>query len=389
MKRGYKTLLLSLIVPFIASCGRSPGGAPGMGALQQILDVMYVHPVQVTVTNWDIYPGYLEAVHTVQIKAQVGGYLHQIHFKDGQFIKKGDLLFTIDPRPYEVALQKARAERERAEIALRQAEDNLKRAEKLQGTKAISEEEFDNRQKAAEIARANLESAKAAERQAELNLEYTQIIAPVEGRIGRRLVSLGDYIQAGMMGTVMAELVTINPIYAYFDVPEDAFLTYRKLTGGLITNMICELQLPGEGGFLYRGRIDFYNNQVSRDTGTIMMRAVFENLNGSLIPGLYCQIRLPVGEPETALVVPAIAVVNQQGRDFVYVINNQDEIDLRPVVTGRIHGEMRIVKSGLSLEERVAIGRLLMLRPGMKVKPIQANLSSNFQEPRVSKPTGM
>ena len=399
----FQLAIVLLVVGLGVSCGKKPGG-PGMGAgfgmgAGEAIPVTVVHPKYGVVTNWDEYPAHLEAIHTVQIKAQVGGYLQEIHFEDGAYVKKGDLLFVIDPRPYEAALAQARARRHQAEVQLAQAEDNLKRAEPLRGTRAISEEEYDLRSKAVAAAEAALEAAKAAEQQAELNLQYTRITAPVSGRIGRRLVSLGDYIQAGMMGTLLAELVTVDPIYCYFDVPDESFGKYQALFGNWRgfgrSGLRCQVQVPGEQGFPHEGVIDFYDNQVDRQTGTIRMRAVIPNPDGRLIPGQFVRVRIPASRPGKALLIPATAVLSQQGRSFVYVVNAQSQVEIRPIVTGRIHDTMQVVKKGLRPEDRVIVGRLLILQPGMKVQPLppgamtnQAGMMGMPGGTKLSKPSG-
>ena len=245
-------------------------------------------PQLAVVTNWDEYPGHLEAVEMVEIRPRVAGYIDSIHFQDGTEVKAGDLLIVIDPQPYQAELDHAQAQRQQAETHLELVRNDLKRAESLRGTKAISEEEYDSRNNAVRAAEAALVAAKANETTARINLGYTQIKAPISGKIGRRLVTPGNFVQLqgnGGSATVLATIVSLNPIYGYFDVEESAFLKYRSIAKVAETNggsLACELALVNEEGFAHRGRLDFFDNQVNAQSGTIRLRAVFENEDRAL-----------------------------------------------------------------------------------------------------------
>ena len=306
-------------------------------------------PQLATVTNWDEYPGHLEAVEMVEIRPRVAGYIDSIHFQDGAEVKAGDLLFVIDPRPYQAELDHAQAQRQQAETHLELARNDLKRAESLRGTKAISEEEYDSRSKAVREAEAALVAAKANEATARINLDYTQIKAPISGKIGRRLVTAGNFVQLqgnGGSATVLATIVSVNPIYCYFDVEESAFLKYRSSAKAAEANgggLACELALVNEEGFAHRGRLDFFDNQVNPQTGTIRLRAVFDNGDRALVPGMFANVRVLAGPPEQALVDPRrgrsvgpglqIRLCRQrggQGRDAL----DQDRPGARPAARG-------------------------------------------------------
>lgn len=342
------------------------------------LQVVVARPVVAAVTNWDEYPGHLEAVELVEIRSRVAGYVESIHFQDGAEVQAGDLLFVIDPRPYQAELDRARAERQRAETQLALARNDLERAKILRETQTISEEEFDTRSKLARAAEDALAAAKAAEAAAELNLAYTRVTAPISGRTGRRLVTVGNMIQGStmMLGTVLATLVPLDPIYAYFDVPETAFQRYRALLatlhGGSSNGLPCELGLAAETGFPHRGTVDFYDNQVDRKTGTIRMRAVFRNPDRVLVPGMFARARLPVERLEAALLIPEGAILSEQTRKFVYVVNAQQVVEPRPVQLGRLHGTQRVILAGLKPDDPVVVSGLLMLRPGVKVQVVDA-----------------
>ncbi len=348
--------------------------APPKRAALPTPTVTVSQPQLATVTNWDKWPGHLEAVEMVEIRPRVSGYIESIHFQDGAEVKAGDLLFVIDPRPYQADLDQAQARRQQAETHLELVQDDLKRAESLKGTKAISEEEYDSRTKAVREAEAALAAAKANETTARLNLEYTQIKAPVSGKIGRRLLTVGNFVQLqgnGGSATTLATIVSMDPIYAYFDVEEAAYHEYRRnanlaeAAGGVLP---CELALADEQGYQHRGRLDFFDNQVDPKTGTIRLRAVFDNRDRSLVPGMLADLRVLAGQPRQALLVPDVAVQSDQGYKFVYVANAENKVETRYIESGRSHGDQREVLKGLAPEDRVIVNGLIMLRPGVKVE---------------------
>ncbi len=330
-------------------------------------------PQLATVTNWDEYPGHLEAVEMVEIRPRVAGYIDSIHFQDGTEVKAGDLLFVIDPRPYQAELDRAQAQRQQTETRLELARNDFKRAESLQGTKAISAEEYDSRSKAVREAEAALVAARANEATARINLDYTQIKAPISGKIGRRLITAGNFVQLqgnGGSATVLATIVSLDPIYCHFDVEESAFLKYRssaktaEANGGALP---CEISLVKEQGFMHRGRLDFFDNQVNPQTGTIRLRAVFDNRDRALVPGMFANVRVLAGPPEQVLLIPDVAVQSDQGYKFVYVANGENKVETRSIEIGRTHGPLRAVLKGLTSEDRVIVNGLMMLRPGASV----------------------
>lgn len=359
----------------LASCSRK--GPPAPAAIK----VTVSRPQAATVTNWDEYPGHVQAVETVEIRPRVSGYIDAIHFEDGVEVSAGDLLFVIDPRPYQAELDRTRAQRVQSQTRLDLARNELTRAESLRGTKAISEEEYDSRSKAVREAEAGLAAAKAAEASAQLNLDYTRIAAPINGKIGRRLVTQGNLVQgggSGSSGTVLATLVTMDPIYCYFDVPEEAFTKYRA-RGGIQdgagqpgSTVVCELAVVGETGFPYRGRVDFFDNQVDEKTGTIRVRGVFDNPKRALVPGMFARVRVPAGPPEQTLLIPDVAVGFDQNYKFVYVVNATNAVETRTIETGRSHGPLRAVLKGLTSQDRVVVNGLVTLRPGAMVEAQEA-----------------
>lgn len=369
---GGRFLAVLMGLGVCVSCTRQPPAPP-----PRVPQVTVTHPVVATITNWDEYPAHLEAVDTVEIRSRVAGYLESIHFRDGSEVRAGQLLFVIDPKPYEAELERARAERRRAETQLELARNDFERAQRLRESRAIADEEFDARAKAVRTAEDALAAARAAETAAELNLAYTRITAPLDGRIGRRLVAVGNMIQGSTMmpGTLLATLVTQDPIYAYFEVPEETFQRYRAVLPGLTGReagpVPCELGLAAEERYPHRGRVDFVDNQADPRTGTVRLRAVFPNPDRTLLPGMFARIRLPVERLENALLIPEAAILSEQTRKFVYVVNADGVVEPRPVELGRPHGRQRIVRSGLRPDDAVVVNGLLMLRPGVKVQVVE------------------
>ena len=347
--------------------------APPKSAPLPPMKVTVSQPQLATVTNWDEYPGHLDAVETVEIRPRVAGYIDSIHFQEGTEVKAGDLLFVIDPRLYQAELDHVQAQRQQAETHLELARNDLKRAESLRGTKAISEEEYDNRSKAVREGEAALVAATANESTARINLDYTQIKAPISGKIGRRLVTAGNFVQLqgnGGSATVLATIVSVSPIYCYFDVEESAVLKYRssaRLTETNSGGLACELALVNEEGFAHRGRLDFFDNQVNPQTGTIRLRAVFENGDRALVPGMFANLRVLADLPVQTLVIPDVAIGSDQGYKYVFVVNAEDIVKKRSITTGRTYGARRAVLKGLTPEDRVIVNGLMMLRPDLKV----------------------
>jgi multidrug efflux system membrane fusion protein len=369
------SLFLMFIVAALAGCG--PKQAPPQMPPPK---VTVVHPQMMTVTNWDEYPGHVEAVEMVEVRARVHGQIESIHFQDGAEVKAGDLLFVVDPRPYKAELDRVQAERQRAETHLDLARNDFKRAESLRNTRAISEEEFDARNKAVREADAAVAATRAAEASAKLNLDYTRITAPIGGKISRRFVTAGNLVQlqgSGGSATVLTTIVSLDPIYCCFDADEAAFQRYRAGGGGNGLGqkngvLPCELALVNEQNHPHKGRVDFFDNKVNEKTGTIRLRGVFSNADRSMVPGMFATVRVPAGPPVQALAVPAVAIASDQGMKLVMVVNKEGVVEPRPVEVDRQHGAMRIVTKGVTPEDRVIVNGLMMARPGVKVEVVDA-----------------
>jgi multidrug efflux system membrane fusion protein len=378
MKKFYLRLLFLLyVVLFMSSCGRRE--APSLA----LPKVTVSQPIAQKVVEWDEYTGRLEAVESVEVRARVSGYLESVHFEDGAMVKKGDLLFVIDPRPYQAELERAQAEHNRLGAKLELAINDFKRADALLKTKAISEEEFDTRSKAKREAEAAVEAAQAAVTAAKLNLDYTQIAAPIAGRIGRKLITEGNLVNGSVgQATLLTTIVSQDPIYCYVDADEQRVLKYQQLAveGKRVSarheKVPCELALANEEGFPHKGVIDFVDNRLDPNTGTLRARGVFPNPDGLMTPGFFARLRVTGRGEYDALLVPDEALGTDQSQKFVYVVNPQNVVEYRVVKTGPLIDGLRVITQGLQAEDWVVVKGIQRVRPDVKVELQKESLSS-------------
>lgn len=348
-------------------------------------------PVVRELIEWDEYTGRLEAVDSVEVRARVNGYLQSANFKEGQIVKKGDLLFVIDPRPYQAELDQADAELKLAKARLQLAQDNSARAKKLLSARAISEEEADTRASDERVAQATVEQAKAAVQAAKLNVEFTQVTAPISGRISRKLVTEGNLINGGTGGTLLTTIVSLDPIYCYAEADEQSFLKYTRLAqegkrpSSREVRNPAYLALADETGFPHKGYVDFVDNQLDPNTGTIRGRGIFPNPDLTLTPGLFARIRIPGSGKYEAILIPDEAIGSDQSQRFVMIVNNQNTTEYRKVVLGPIVNGLRIIREGLKPEDWVIVkGLQRAIRPGVKIDPQREKIApkdENFLTP--------
>ncbi len=340
-------------------------------------------PLAKRIVNWDEYSGRFAAVQTVEVRPRVSGFIDKLHFKDGEIVKAGQLLFTIDPRPFELALETAKAELARATAQVELASTEVERARPLVQTGAVTERDFDQRAAALSVARASLQGAEAAVKTAELNLEWTRVVAPIDGRISDRKVDAGNLVNGGSGATtLLTTIVTIDPIHFIFDVSENDYLRYTRLaqTGERAssreTSNPVRIRLSDESKFDHAGRMDFVDNALNPRSGTLRGRAVIENKDGLMQPGLFARIELFGGEVD-ALLVPDAAVVSDQARKIVFTVDGEGVIVPKPVTLGAIEGGLRVVTSGLDAKDRVVIDGIAnpMVRPGAKVTPREGTIA--------------
>jgi RND family efflux transporter MFP subunit len=335
--------------------------------------VTVASPVKRVVTDRDEYVGRFVATDTVEMRARVSGYLSAIDFKDGQKVEKGQLLFTIDKRPYEAALDQAQADLDRAKARLESAAADLVRSEKLVRDKNISEQLYDQRVATKKDADAQLSAAEAGMRRAQLDLDFTELRAPVTGRIGDRRVAPGNLVTGGTQGntTLLATIVSTDPIHVEFTMDEAAYLRLLRMQRDRrpAEGMPVELKLFDEDKFGHKAQVNFVDNVLDQSSGTIRMRASVANPTELFTPGMFAQVRIHASEPYEALLVPETAILSDQSRKMVLLVGPENVVVPRPVVLGSTFDGMRVVRSGLGPQDQVIVNGLMKARPGQKVAP--------------------
>ena len=326
--------------------------------------------------EWDEYQGEFEAIDAVEIRPRVSGYLVRVPFVEGKEVRKGDVLFEIDPEPYQATLDERRADLARTRARLALVERDAERGERLVKAQAISQEEMDTRLTLVTESRAAVLAGEAAVRTAELDLAWTKVRAPVDGRTGRAEVTEGNLVTGGPTGaTLLTTIVSLDPIYVYFEGDESAYLRYAHLdqTGERVSSRRAanpvQIGLSDEDGFPHRGRMDFVDNQLDRETGTIRARAIVDNRDRVFTPGMFARVRLLGSGVRPVTLIPEVAIATDQDRKFVYVLNPDSTVVYRSVTLGRqVDGQRRIIREGLKPGELVVVNGLARIRPGAKVK---------------------
>jgi len=360
---------------FLTAAGCIKKSAPPPAALP--VNVLTV--VEKEVNEWDEFTGRLEAVESVEIRPRVSGYITEIHFEAGAIIKKGDLLYVIDPRPYQADFDRAVAELERMQAQVKLAQIELDRGKELRAKSTISASEFDQRAATYQGAAAAASSAEAAKNSAALNLEFTQIKSPIDGRVSDARITLGNLVQPGAgPESVLTTVMSVDPIYAKVDADENAILKYVKLSeeGKRVSARTAKIpawiELGNETDFPHEGYVDFVDNRLDPGTGTIRARVVLKNWNPSLItPGFFVRVRVAGATPYRAALVADRVISSQQGLKYAFVVKPDNTLERRTLETGTIFEGKRIVKSGLKDGEKVVSTRLQLLQPGMKVQPVE------------------
>ena len=348
--------------------------------------VTVAHPLEKTITEWDEYTGRFTAVETVEVRARVSGFIDSIHFKEGQVVKQGDLLFVIDPRPYTFAVEQAKADVERAKAKLQIASLDVQRATPLVRSQAVTEREFDTRRSTERDAAAQVASLEAASKQAQLNLEWTHVRAPIAGRISDKRVDAGNLIAGGQTGaTLLTVIVSIDPIHFVFDGSEADFLRYMRLSAAGTRPSSRDVQNPvavrlaDELDYKHQGRMNFVDNVVNPKSGTIRGRAVFDNKDGLLTPGYFGRLRLFGGE-HSALLVPDSAIASDQSRKILFAVAEDGTVGVKLVELGPMVDGLRVIRSGLAPTDRIVIDGLQRARPGQKVKPEDGKIEVTAQK---------
>ena len=370
---GFLSLAGLSLAALTVGGGKEPPAAPPAQA------VTVAQVPERAITEWDEFTGRLEAVNQVEIRPRVSGYIKRVTFAEGKEVRKGEVLFEIDPRPYQADLARAEAELESARSAAALAKSEVQRAGKLVDMQAISREEFDSRTSAEVQGGAQVRALEAAVQTARLNLDWTRVRSPIAGRVSNALVTAGNLVQAGPpAGAVLTTVVSVDSMYLYFDSDEQTYLRYAsraRSSGGTnwrTARLPVYLGLANESGFPHEGRLDFVDNQVDPSSGTIRTRAVFSNRSRALTPGLFARVKLVGTEKMNATLVRDAAIGTDQDRRFVLVVGPGDTLAYRPIVPGRLTDGLRIVTSGLKPGERIVVNGLMRVRPGMKVTPTLA-----------------
>ena len=380
------TLISSLtFTVFLASCKEEEKAKP-----RPMPTVEFVNPIKKTITSWDYYNGRLEAVESVEVRARVSGLLETIHFEEGAQVKEGDLLFTLDKAPFRAAHGVAQAQLSQMQAASDLARSNFERGKQLLGRNAIAKEEVDVREGTLAESLARVQGARAELETTALNLSYTEVRSPITGRIADHFVTGGNLISGGSSdSTLLTTIVSVNPINVRIDADESSVLKYlrldkegkRKSARNGDTVVAVELELDGEENFPRKGKIDFVNNSFDPNTATLRARAVFENDDGILTPGMFAKVRLPGRGEYEATLIPELAIQTQQSLTTVLTVGDDNKVKSVAVELGPAEGKMRVIESELPLDARVIVSGLTKAKPGAEVKSKPFQESSNKEEP--------
>lgn len=332
-------------------------------------------PVVADVVETVEFTGTTRAVSTVQIRSRVDGYLQEVGFKDGSNVKVGDLLFVIEPGPFEVALRSAQATLEKAKASLQLADNQLVRTQRLVESNSVAREEVETRLAERNGAAADVATAEAAVEKAKLDLSYTRIVSPMDGRIGRHLVDVGNLVQTET--TLLSTIESIDPVHAYFSISEGDYLRLTKAhqaTSLLEANMPAirlSLGLPNEKDWPFEGKFDYRDLGIDPETGTLLWRGIFSNPSGSLVPGLYVRLRASIGEPAKKVLVEERAIASDQRGTYVLAVNAEKVVEYRPVRLGLAQGTRRVVEEGISEQDWIIVNGLQRARGGLTVDPVR------------------
>ena len=372
MKRYHLWTILAVFALGLPACRKA---AP---TTQGPLPVNVVTVIEKEVHEWDEYTGRLDAVESVEIRPRVSGYITEVKFGAGAMVKKGDLLYVIDPRPYQADFDRAAAEFERTQANQKLAQIELDRAKDLRGKNTISASEFDQKAATYQQASAAARSAEAAKNSAALNLEFTQVKSPIDGRVSDARITLGNLVQPGAgPESVLTTVVSVDPIYVRLDADENSLLKYVKLDeegkrkSARNAQMPAWIQLGNETGFPHEGVVDFVDNRLDPGTGTVRARVTLRNWSTLVVPGFFARIRVAGATPYRAALVDDKVINSQQGVKYAFVVKTDNILERRRLETGPIFEGKRIVKSGLKEGEKVVSTRLQLVRPGMPVQPVE------------------
>jgi RND family efflux transporter MFP subunit len=373
----------------LIGCTRARSEAPPAAPLA----VTVSYPVERYVTDSAEFTSRIASVESVNVRAHVWGYLDKVNFKEGALVKKGDVLFELDPRPYQAMVNQAKAKVAQDEAQLTFDEAEYQRNVSLVRTGAVARSDLDKSAAARGVDIANVAADKAVVAARQLDLDYTKVMAPVTGRVSRYNVTTGNLVQSGDQGggTLLTTIVSVDPIYAYFDMDERTVQRLgQSIREGKVAESAAEAEWPvalglaTDRGLPHQGTINFVDNQVNPKTGTLRVRGVFPNKDASLSPGFFARVRVPVGQPHTALLVSDRAIDNDQGQKILYVVNDKNEVVSRPIRPGALHDGLRAIEEGLKPGDRVIVLGLQQVRPGATVEPKLVSMPTSSQTSQTS-----
>jgi RND family efflux transporter MFP subunit len=365
--------MMAAVAAALAGCSEQKPQQAAAAALP----VTVAQPVKRTVTDWDEFTGRFDSVEEVQVRARVGGYVTSVEFQDGAIVHKGDLLYVIDPRPFEAVADQAEGQLADAKAKIELAKREFDRAATLNKTEAVSDSIVDQRRQALQSAQAAAIQAEGIQKAAKLNVEFTHVVAPITGRVSRHLVSAGNLVQGSDNGTstLLTSIVTLDPIYIYFDMDEGTYQKNSRLwfegrrPSSRDTPNPVQVTMTGESKPSHDGTINFLDNRLDLSTATLRSRALIKNTDLSILPGQFGRVRLIGSSPYEALLIPDAAIATDQSRKIVFVVKPDDTVEARPVELGPLDEGLRVIRTGLKAEDRVIVEGIQRARVGAKVSP--------------------
>jgi membrane fusion protein, multidrug efflux system len=365
-------VVMMALAAALAGCSEKP-----QPAATAALPVTVAQPVKRSVTDWDEFTGRFDAVEEVQVRARVGGYVTSVEFQDGAIVHQGDLLYVIDPRPFEAVADQAEGQLADAKAKIDLAKREFDRATTLNKTEAVSDSIVDQRRQALQSAQAAATQAEGIQKAAKLNIEFTHVMAPITGRVSRHLVSAGNLVQGSDNGTstLLTSIVTLDPIYIYFDMDEGTYQKNSRLwfegrrPSSRDTPNPVQVTMTGETKPSHEGTINFLDNRLDLSTATLRSRALIKNADLSILPGQFGRVRLIGSSPYEALLIPDSAIATDQSRKIVFVVKPDDTVEARPVELGPLDEGLRVIRTGLKAEDRVIVEGIQRARVGAKVSP--------------------
>ncbi|MDR6982033.1 multidrug efflux system membrane fusion protein [Rheinheimera pacifica] len=382
-KNTVRTFMLASVAALVLTACGNPEAA-NQAAAPAAPQVSVAQVVHERITEWDEFTGRLQAPQTVNLMPRVSGYIEEVHFSEGALVQKGDLLVQIDPRPFAAEVARLNAELQSAQSAAALADNEYQRAEKLSSQRAISAELLDSRLARKQQTAATVASVKAALQRAELDLSYTRISAPISGRVSYAQVTAGNYVNAGQ--SQLTSLVSTEKMYAYFDVDEQSYLKYARLstegkradTRDASANPVY-MALANDTAYNHTGSIDFVDNSVNQQTGTIRIRASFSNSDNNLLPGLFARIKLVGSDSYDGILIDEKAVGTDLNNKYVLVVNADNQLEYRAVKLGEKVNGLRIVREGLAAKDRIVVNGLQRVMPNMQIEPKMVDMASAEQ----------